>query len=316
MSSVRKRVVARNAAASRCVPCPCAVPTPHLAQLGNPPLLRRLLREPLFHFMLIGAAILAAYPVVNTAPPSPTPDEIVVTSDTEQQLSERFRAVWMRPPAPEELDSLVEEYVREEVLVREALKLSMDRDDAVVRQRLAQKMRFLLESSAGSVVPTEAELRDFLRENASDYERGARLAFHQVFLGEDPSSAEVENALAALRAGTDPAEIGQGTLLPGSMPLAGSQPVNGTFGDGFFQRLATVDPGVWTGPISSGYGTHLVRVTETEPGGMPAFADVRGAVEDGWRREKAAQLLDTQYQRLAAEYTIVLPAAGDPAGEQ
>ena len=213
------------------------------------PTLRRIAREPLLHFLLLGGAVLAAYSLVSDPPAPPPREEIVVTQDEARQFANRFGAVWGRPPRPEELDALIDEYVREEVLVREALKLSIDRDDAVIRQRLAQKMRFLIESAAGSAAPSEDELREHFQANADDYERGARIAFEQVFLGESPSAAEVEAAREALLSGTAPGEVGQRILLPQAMPLTGARPVDGSFGEEFFQRLEQAEAGVRAGAV-------------------------------------------------------------------
>ena len=267
----------------------------------------RLAREPLVHFMLIGAAVFAFYALVSWPATTPADDEIVVTPGDALQLADRFAAIWLRPPSPDELDSLIDEDIREEVLVREALNLSMDRDDPVIRQRLVQKMTFLMESAAGAMVPAEAELQAYYETHAADYARGTRLAFEQVFLGEAPSAAEVAEALAVLREGVPPATVERGSLLPPAMPLAGAQPVDGTFGTGFFAALDGVDPGAWAGPVRSGYGLHLVRVTEREPGGMPAFAEIREQVEADWRRQKAAELAEAQYRRLAEAYAIRRP---------
>jgi hypothetical protein len=238
----------------------------------------------------------------------------VVSPETAGQLAERFRSVWMRPPTSDELNRLIDEHIREEILVREALALSMDSDDAVIRQRLAQKMRFLLESAAGSVVVTDDELRTYFDENAGLYERGGRAAFEQVFLGEAPSEAEVETAAAALRAGTGAELVGRQTLLPATMPMAGARPVDAVFGDGFFARLEELELGAWSGPVVSGYGTHLVRVTGREPGGLPDFAAVRDQVETDWRRQRAADLVEAQYARMAEAYEVERPDGGALAG--
>jgi hypothetical protein len=264
--------------------------------------------------MLIGGAIFVFYSLAADPVPDDPPDEVVVTTERASQIADRFRGVWMRPPEPTELGALIEEYVREEILVREALDLSMDRDDAVIRQRLAQKMQFLLESAAGSAVPTDQDLQAHFDENAADYESGARIAFEQVFLGEAPPDAGIEAALASLRAGADPQSAGRRTLLPGAMPMTGGRPVDATFGTGFVARLKELETGVWSGPVASGYGQHLVRVTERVPGGMPDLADVREQVEADWRRQRTAELVAAQYARMAEGYAIVRPDETELSG--
>lgn len=278
------------------------------------PKIPRLAREPLVHFMLIGAAVFALHSAVSEPAAVAAADEIVVTPEVARQLADRFRGVWMRPPAPGELDALIDEYVREEVLVRQALEFSMDDDDAVIRQRLAQKMQFLLESAASATAPSENDLRAYLDANEAAYERGTRIGFEQVFLGEAPSEAAVDAALAALADGTEPARVGQRTLLPATTPVSAGRPVDATFGSGFFAQLAELEPGEWAGPVSSGYGAHLVRVTGHEPGGLPDFADIREQVEADWTRQQTARIVDQQYARMRDAYKIVRPGDAELAG--
>ena len=269
--------------------------------------LANLFRQPLLHFLLIGAAIFAVYAVLDESPAATATGEIVVTSAKAEQLAAGFQSVWRRPPTAEELDRLVDDHIREEVLVREATALSLDRNDAVIRRRLRQKMEFLTDSAAGALKPSDDELRDHMEANAERYTSSAKIAFEQVFVGENPGGAEIDAARSALEEGTDPAGVGARTLLPASLPMSVRTVVDGTFGRGFFDAVADLETGAWRGPVRSGYGMHLVRVAQRAEGERLPFETVREAVLRDWTKAKAGEIADAHYQRMRARYVITRP---------
>ena len=110
--------------------------------------MRSLLREPLLHFLVIGAALFGLYGLVGKKEAEPA--KIVVSAERVANLADRFARTWRRPPTQEELDGLVEDDIRDEVLYREGRAAGLDRDDAVIRRRVRQKMEFLAEDMAAS----------------------------------------------------------------------------------------------------------------------------------------------------------------------
>lgn len=265
-------------------------------------------REPLLHFLVIGVAIFAFYGLVTPPEPVRSARIIEVTLTQRDQLAAQFEAVWRRPPTDTELAGLVDGFVREEVYYREALALGLDRDDTVIRRRLQQKMEFLADAGAASLTADETALRAHLANNIDRFTPPARITFRQVLLaGDDPQSI-----LAKLAEGADPEAFGRGTLLPPIMEAAPSTAVDGTFGDGFFAALAALAPGVWSGPIESAFGQHLVEVTEVVPSTPPALEAVRELVEEDWRRETTEAFRTERYQMLRDSYEVVLPPPPKP----
>ncbi|MEM9063580.1 MAG: peptidylprolyl isomerase, partial [Pseudomonadota bacterium] len=193
---------------------------------------------------------------------------------------------------------------------REAKALSLDRNDAVIRNRLRQKMAFLTDSVAGAMQPTEQELADYFEANANQYKPKPTIGFEQVFVGENPSEAEIAEVTAALGAGANPAELGARTLLPPSIPPSQASSIDGAFGKGFFEQLIDIEPDAWRSAIRSGYGVHVVRVTSRTTGDVPGLEEIRETVIRDWRGEKANEIAEAQFQRLRANYVIRLP---DPA---
>lgn len=270
--------------------------------------LRLLICEPLVHFLVIGALIFAVYRGGETSPASPGMTVITVTQPQVDRLAKQFEVAWRRAPSEAEIAALVEDWVREEVYYREALALGLDRDDAVIRRRLRQKMEFVSEGPSRSVVPDEAVLRAHHAAHPERFTEPARITLRQVSLS---SAGEAEAARAALAGGADPRAVGRGGLLPEVMEAAGEAAVDATFGKGFFERIAALPQGGWEGPVPSAYGTHLVQVVELEPARARPFEAVRAAVEQDWRRAKAEALKDAQYQALRQRYRVVLAERGE-----
>lgn len=270
--------------------------------------MKRLLREPLVHFLLGGVALFLLYGLVATRPDAGTSDRIVVSEDRVAMLRTSFERTWMRPPTPEELRGLIDEFVTEEVLYREALALGLDRDDLVVRRRMRQKMDFLNEGITERE-PTAAELRDFLAANPDRFRVPPRISFVQIFLNPGTDGAiepRAADLLARLRAGTD--VTGDPTLLPHALAAATPSETTNTFGAAFTEALATAATDTWTGPVASAFGAHLVRVTAREPEHLPAFEDVRAELLREWATEQRDTEKRRFYEALRARYRIEVHA--------
>ncbi len=275
--------------------------------------IRRLASQPLVHFLLLGSHIFAAYGFISPPPESEPVDEnaeIVVTQQKLQRLVTEFEAVWQRLPTEEEKQTLVASYVREEVLVREALKLGLDRDDIVLRRRLVQKMDFLTTAAARSRKPTEEDLKSYYDANRNAYLRSGRISYEQVFLGSPADEELAEEVQDRLRQGADPEELGTRTLLPFRLDMSARSKIDGVFGDGFYERIEALPLNEWSGPVQSGYGQHLIRVTQRQSAEYLPFESIRNEVEADWALRKAEELRDDAYAAMRERYRIVLPETG------
>jgi hypothetical protein len=269
----------------------------------------RWLREPLLHFLLLGAALFAAYGWLNPGGGSAAGD-IVVTEGRIRNLTETFARTWQRPPTGEELDGLVEDYIREEVLYREGVALGLDRDDTIIRRRLRQKLEFISEDEANAIEPTDVELAEYLAKNADAYRVESQLTFTQVFL--DPSRGDRFDADAAalldvLRTRgdkVDPATLGDSLMLEPRYEFATESDIARLFGSEFEAALREQAVGEWVGPLKSGYGAHLVRLEARTPGRVAELAEVRNEVARDWAARRRLDLLDAQYQALRSRYQV------------
>ena len=268
------------------------------------------LREPLLHFLLIGAALFLLYRALNGNEPS-SPRSIVVSESRVEALAENFAKTWMRPPSAAELKGLVDDYVAEEVYYREAIAMGLDRDDTVIRRRLRQKMEFVTDDVALAETATDAQLQAYLDAHRDKFVEPAQVTFRQVFLSRERRGEAVgrdaARLLAQLQAGKAVAEVqslGDATLLPPGMDSATPQDIDNTYGSEFADEIAKAPPGQWTGPIASGYGVHLVKVDRRNAGTLPPLAQVRPAVEREWEAGQRRQAKDALLRQLMSKYDV------------
>ena len=280
----------------------------------NSSILQRFLREPLLHFIAIGGLFFLIYAALNDISQNPT-DTIIITPERTRQIAAEFNRVWNRMPTAEELDNLIKEEIRSEVYYRDALALGLDKNDAVVRRRLRQKMEFLTDTGIYLQEPAAGELESYFAANEPAYRSEPRLAFEQIYLGESPSADRVSQTLQTLLSepAIDPATLGQRTLLPAQLKLSPPGAIDSVFGQGFYRRIAELAPGEWGGPVTSVYGVHLIRTLDGRPARLPPLEEVREAVLKDWRSAKARENREQDYAKRRGRYMVEI-LRGESAG--
>jgi hypothetical protein len=270
-------------------------------------MLRRLLHEPLLHFLLIGGLLFAVFGRGNSDVGG-ADRQIVVSGADIDRLAAAFARTWHRPPDRNELQAQIQDYIREEVLYRAALQLGLDKDDSIIRRRLRQKMEFLFEDTVPS--PQETELRTYLESHIDKFRLAPLLSFRQVFFSTrrgDAAESDARQILARLVADTPGAADKADALLLGEtfsrMPL---DRIAALFGNDFARGLAHAEPAHWVGPLRSAYGLHLVLVTAVEPAATPPFEHVRAAVEREWFAERRSAAQAAQYEAVIAGYKVTV----------
>jgi peptidyl-prolyl cis-trans isomerase C len=266
--------------------------------------LRRLAREPLVRFLLIGLVLFAAMSLARSL------QRPVVRLDADElnQLAAYWEAQTQRPPNKAELAGIIGDRIDEELLAREAIRLGLDRNDMIVRRRLAQKMSFASEDAQGSE-PTEAALRAYYSATAARYAAPARVAFQQVFFsGDRPAGGAQRAALHALERaqedGRDPS--GDPFLFPLAYDDVSVQDLLRDYGDGFVRALQTAPVGSWQGPVVSPYGWHLVKVTARRQAQAAAFDNVRDQVREAYVAERRSAGRAAFLAQLRRRYRVVV----------
>lgn len=270
-----------------------------------------LLREPLVHFVLLGAAIFLLHARLS-GEAVPGEGQIVVSPGTVEHLAALFGRTWQRPPTRQELEGLVDDYVREEVAYREGVKLGLDQDDTIIRRRIRQKLDFVADDLAAPTAATDAELAAYLAEHPDAYRLDANISFRHVFV--DPArpggnaAEEAARLLQTLRSDASAAwhELGDRTLLEPQYEQVARRIVVDVFGEQFAAALFAAETQTWQGPVTSQYGEHLVCVDAKTPGRMPELKEVRDAVLRDWEHQRRVELTEQFYQGLLDRYEVLV----------
>ena len=274
----------------------------------------KLLREPLVHFMFIGAFIYLLYGVFAESVPEADDKTIVVTAGEVEWMQSTWQKRWNRPPTAKEFDGLIQQYIREMVLYREALTMGLNKHDMVVRRRLAQKLEFLAKDLVALIPPTEEELQIYFDEHQGRYQEPMLYTFTQVFIDPDKRGDatldDAEKIKATLiekgDAIDDPGALGDSFMLQNYYPGKDQIEIQKQFGSGFTESLIALSAGEWHGPVLSGYGVHLVYISNVDEPPPPVFADVRERVVQEWTSDKSEELNEKFYANLREQYTVVI----------
>lgn len=277
--------------------------------------MKRWLKEPLLHFLLLGAGLFLAYRLMPRTVSSGEPGEIIVTEGQIEHLAAGFAKTWQRPPTAEELAGLVRDRVREEVYCREAIAIGLDKDDTVIRRRLRQKMEFISDDLTALAEPSDSDLNLFLQTHPSAFRAPPRFTFSQVYLNPQKHQGRLASDAAQLLAqlnqaghASDASTFGDSLMLENHFENVSASEVARQFGEKFAAELSGLLPGQWRGPIESGYGVHLVMVRERTEGAQPALAEVREAVAREWRSARRSEANERFYQELLKRYTVTIEA--------
>ena len=283
--------------------------------------MKPLLREPLVHFVLIGAALFALYYYWRPAPSvAPSSKQIQLSVDELSQLAMLFQSQWRRDPTPEEFSRMVEQKVQSEVLYREGLAMGLDKNDEIVKRRMAQKMQFLAEDVAAAREPATAELKAWYANNSGKFAMPKRLSFRHLYFSPDRRGTNAQpdavKVLAQLTAQPEDVKLAQSAADPFMFQEyyrdRAPDYLGKEFGPQFAQAVEQLPAGSWHGPIQSGFGWHLVFVDTAIPGRVPDFEEIENDVKTAWLAEQKTLSWDKAYKEMRAKYTVLLPVP--PAG--
>ena len=255
--------------------------------------MKQALREPLVHFIGAGSALFLL--MAQLGGEDSLDRSITINEADVARLASQWEQTWRRAPTQQQLDSLIRDYIKEEIYFRESMRLGLDVDDPVIRRRLRAKMEFLANAEIQNMEPTEAALQSFYAANKIRYAEKPAFSFDQQFLGEDEEIAKA--SILAINA-AKPVQA-QPLSVSASMDKAASDSIAREFGDAFAHSLRNLPKGRWSGPVQSGFGWHAVRVRDVVASGTPPLSDIRQRVSNDWRAE-------TQVAREAAAYQALL----------
>jgi PPIC-type PPIASE domain len=286
----------------------------------------QFLKEPLLHFLVIGAALFGVYAWHNRNGNDAGVQQVRLADSDVRWLMETYALQWQREPTETELRGLVRDFIKETLFARQAQELGLDKDDIVVRRRLAQKMSFLLQDNAGAAAPSDDDLRYVYEAQRSQAQNSRpqasqaddvartlftrpRISFTQIFFSRDQRADAAADAGAALRKLVQPdaptAGLGDHGAIKSEFRNADERAVANQFGAKFAARILELAPGSWQGPIESSQGLHLVRITALVPAQLRPFDEVREELVELWRAQSQRENEERAFVGLLKKYQVV-----------
>ncbi|MCZ6915655.1 MAG: peptidylprolyl isomerase [Gemmatimonadetes bacterium] len=273
--------------------------------------MKKLLKEPLLHFLALGA-VLFAIGILRGDAAQPSNNRIAITPGVVERLLEGFRLTWQRPPTEDEFRGLLQDYLKEEVLYREALVMGLDRDDQIIRRRMRQKLEFLTADLVESIEPTDEDLQAHLDANPNLYRQETRISFTQVFFQERPDAEQPRSsALSMLQylrttPDADPEVLGDPFMYPAAHRDMLERDLLSVFGEEFTAQIVELPVGEWSGPVTSAFGLHVARGDALESGRLSELHEVRNAVYRDLVSERVREAEQGYFEGLLSQYTVTM----------
>lgn len=278
-------------------------------------LIKRYLRQPLLHFLIAGFALFVLYGGLHRSTLDQDPQRIEITPEVVQRIAISWLARWQRPASEQQLQGLIDEYVKEEILYREALKLGLNKDDTIIRRRLAQKMDFLAEDVASLREPAPGVLEAWYNQHQDQYAPLPLLTFHHLFFALDKRGADAQAQAQSALSGLSDKSSGEGDafMFKNAYSEQSQDQVARVFGSTFATSLFKQTPGSWVGPVESGFGWHLVWIDALAKSPPPSFETVAQQVRSDWLSEQRSASKRANFDALKARYEVVvmIPASTD-----
>jgi len=276
--------------------------------------LPRIFKEPLIQFLIIGACIYGAYALFGVAEEDFRDTTILVDSNRINAMISQWKKRWNRLPTREEVDGLIQAYIREDVLYRQALVMGLNEDDPITRRRMAQKLEFLTSDVSRMQQPQEGEIEQYFAERQASYRGFDTISFMQVFIDPgkrgDTTHVDAAEILAQLQtAGLPDAgtiHLGDRLLLQNSFTSVTELDVRRQLGSEFAEAVMKLEAGQWQGPVLSSYGLHLVYVHDFVEAPPAKFEDLRQQVLKDWHEQRREQFNANFLESLKSQYEIVI----------
>ncbi len=277
--------------------------------------IEKILKEPIVYFFVLGCVVFGLHSFLNhdTQDESAASFRVQVTSADIEWLRSSWKARMLRQPTPQELQGLIDNYIRDEIISREALTLGLDEGDRVIKNRLVQKLLFVFEDLAETVEPTDDELKEYMQAHGEKYKEPATISFSQVYLHPERHAdvwKEAEGLLHRLQENTlmgeEAASLGDASMLNVSYDRVSSDRVADILGKEFAEELFQQEERRWQGPIASTFGLHLVFIDKRSAEQYPEYKQIRDALKYDFMYERKRTVIDKAYEAAKSRYTILV----------
>jgi len=269
--------------------------------------MKKILKEPFLHFILIGIALFILYGMVNKQ--SSSKNTILINDFDISSLISKWEMQWKRPPTEKELKNLINLNIKQEVFYQEALKMNLDHNDEIIKRRLSQKMQFLSNDIASLIEPTEEELKQYYIEHADKYLTPTSYSLYQIIFSPDKRKDNFKDAAETLKQFSDATfeemkNWGDVLPFPFYYPDITSNELGLQLGSKFSEGIKDQELNKWVGPIPSGFGYHLVYITnKTEPKLLDFELRKKDVIRD-FEYDQQQEIDELIYRELKKKYNI------------
>ncbi len=277
--------------------------------------MKQFFREPLVHFIILGGLLFAGHSLWQRHV-SKADYTIIVSPDEMQRQATIFAGENRRQPTDEDLQALLFAYVEEQALMREASRMGLGSDDTIIRRRLAQKMRFMIEDVDAPQEPDEPVLEAWFEANINKFAVPEKRSFSHIYFSPEKHGKNLDINIKKVRDIIDDAEwktLGDPFMLERSFTKLSTIDVSRLFGADFavgvFNAPTEDLESVWQGPIDSAFGRHLVRINLSVPKSVPELSEVRPAVIRAWQDETQRDANGKRLKDLIQKYKVVVEDA-------
>lgn len=274
----------------------------------------KIFRDPITHFVLIGLALVAINHVWNSYQGEQGRTITVSTAEIDR-LSVLWANTAGRLPTGEDKQQIIDQYVQQEALVREAERLGLGDDDTIIKRRLAQKMDFLVSGESKAVTPSEADLKIWFEQNRDKFAAPERRSFVHIYLSPEKHGGSIEtvaaSTLRAAKSGTDWKGLGDPFIQKRSYAAIPESEVTRLFGPDFASAMFKLTAGEWSPPIGSAFGLHLVRIETIDSAAEASFEPIKAEVAAAWQEDQTSKAKQAALEKLVRGYDVVIESASE-----
>ncbi len=273
-----------------------------------------LLKKPIIRILGFGT-LLAVVLLIVLGPKmnSSTERRLVIGEDDFAHVLATWQKTWQRPPSRQELNQILNSYVRDEVLYQEAIKQELDKNNAMVKRSLIMQMTMLAESQAEQQAITEEDIQAYYALRQDQYQQEARISFVQLYFSKEKrgesAEADVKKAIRELnRREDDPTTVsgsGDIIMLESKYEQQLESQIDKHFGEGFAKQLVALPEGTWSGPVASSYGWHAVYITDKQEGQARPLEAVKAEIIREMEYEEKEAAKEQFFTELMQQYNIV-----------
>ncbi len=273
---------------------------------------KKLIHEPLIHFLFISICFFFIYDLLNPQ----TADEskiITISQNRVDLLTQGFVKTWTRKPTSQELAKMIDGYALNEIYSREAIALGLGENDEVIRRRLRQKMEFILQDMSALQQPSADDLAQFFHQNSTNYQAEASYSFEQKYITTNRSNQQLKQLIAKQKQRISSGQNPQGdtSLMATEFSDVSAYQINRQFGKNFNKELDKVDLNQWIGPIKSGLGLHFIKVSQRIAGEISPLSQIKEKVIEDWQHQQSIDFTNNYQQELLAQYQVIVAKIGD-----